>query len=86
MAHRQQWNKNEASDGKKPNNAPWQWKQSKTPEMKPVMASYLNMSRHNVYRTLMHISAQMQIAEQGDEDKLAKFEIWKKLEKAPAPE
>lgn len=86
MAHRQQWNKNEASDGKKPNNAPWQWKQSKTPEMKPVMASYLNMARHNVYRTLMHISAQMQIAEQGDEDKLAKFEIWKKLEKAPAPE
>lgn len=86
MAHRQQWNKNKASDGKKPNNAPWQWKQSKTPEMKPVMASYLNMARHNVYRTLMHISAQMQIAEQGDEDKLAKFEIWKKLEKAPAPE
>lgn len=86
MAHRQQWNKDKASDGKKPNNAPWQWKQSKTPEMKPVMASYLNMARHNVYRTLMHISVQMQIAEQGDEDKLAKFEIWKKLEKAPAPE
>lgn len=86
MAHRQQWNKDKASDGKKPNNAPWQWKQSKTPEMKPVMASYLNMARHNAYRTLIHISTQMQIAEQGDEDKLAKFEIWKKLEKAPAPE
>lgn len=51
-----------------------------------MMASYLNMARHNVYRTLIHISTQMQIAEQGDEDKLAKFEIWKKLEKAPAPE
>lgn len=86
MAHRQQWNKNKASDGKKPRKAPWQWKQSMTTEMKPVMASYLNMARHNVYRTLIHISTQMQIAEQGDEDKLAKFEIWKKLEKAPAPE
>lgn len=86
MAHRQQWNKNKASDGKKPRKASWQWKQSMTTEMKPVMASYLNMARHNVYRTLIHISTQMQIAEQGDEDKLAKFEIWKKLEKAPAPE
>lgn len=86
MAHKQQWNKNKASDGKKPRKASWQWKQSMTTEMKPVMASYLNMARHNVYRTLIHISTQMQIAEQGDEDKLAKFEIWKKLEKAPAPE
>lgn len=86
MAHRQQWNKNKASDGKKPRKASWQWKQSKTPEMKPVMAAYLNMARHNVYRTLIHIAGQMQAPEHGDEDKLTKFDLWKKLEKAPAPE
>lgn len=86
MAHRQQWNKNKASDVKKPRKAPWQWKQSMTTEMKPVMASYLNMARHNVYRTLIHISSQMQIAEKCDEGKLAQFDLWKKLEKAPAPE
>lgn len=86
MAQNQQWKKDKAANGKEPNNAPWQWTQSMTPEMKPVMASYLNMARNNVYRTLLHISAKMQISEQGDEEKLTKFDLWKVLLKAPATE
>ena len=56
-----------------------QWKQSKTPEIKPVMSAYLNMARHNVYRVMLHISKQMQVAEDKEEAQMEAFSVWKKL-------
>lgn len=56
-----------------------QWKQSKTPAIKPVMAAYLNMARHNMYRVMLHISRQMQIIENKEEAEIAAFSVWQKL-------
>jgi len=55
------------------------WKQSKTPAIKPVMAAYLNMARHNMYRVMLHISRQMQIIENKEEAEIAAFSVWQKL-------
>lgn len=63
-----------------------QWNQSKTPEMKPVFAAYLNLARHNAYRSLMHISKLMQIPESKEEAKMIEFGLWKKLTSGTGPE
>ena len=62
------------------------WNQSKTPEMKPVFASYLNLARHNTYRSLMHISKLMQIPEDKEEARMTEFGLWKKLTSGTGPE
>lgn len=56
-----------------------QWKQSKTPATKPIMAAYLNMARHNVFRVMLHISKQLQVVENREEAEIAAFSVWKKL-------
>ncbi len=86
MAKNQQWKKGKAANGKKPNKVLWQWEQSMTPEMKPVMASYLNMARLNIYRTLMHIAERMDMPEVVHEQNLTQFKFWKTLKNAPASE
>ena len=63
-----------------------QWKQSKTPALKPVMAAYLNMARHNVYRVMLHISKQMQVIENKDEAEIAAFSVWQKLSSGTSTE
>lgn len=64
-----------------------QWKQSKNPELKPVMAAYLNMARHNVYRTLMHISKQSQVYETiTEEASIVNLNLWNKLCEGTGPE
>ena len=56
------------------------WTQSKTPVMKPVFAAYLNMARHNLFRTLLHISRQVQLPEEiRDDSKAANMALWKEL-------
>ena len=63
-----------------------QWRKSKTPELKPVFAAYLNMARHNFYRILLHISQLMQIPETKEEEKMAEFALWNKLNTGTPPE
>ncbi len=63
-----------------------QWRKSKTAELKPVFAAYLNMARHNFYRSLLHISQLMQIPETKEEEKMAEFSLWNKLNAGTPPE
>lgn len=63
-----------------------QWNQSKTPEMNPVFAAYLNLARHNAYRSLTHISKLMQIPESKEEAKMIEFGLWKNLTSGTGPE
>lgn len=50
-------------------------KSSKSNEMKPVFAAYLNMARQNAYVTLVHISKLMGIHEKRTEGELSKFTV-----------
>lgn len=63
-----------------------QWRQSKTPNLKPVFSAYLNMARHNCYKSLLHVSKLMQISESNEEENITMFSLWDKLVKGTPTE